>query len=126
MDLKQVWFAGVHADIGGSYGRDRKTGTSVSDIALGWMLREASSAGLKFDPHISSGMTSGVSAPLHRSRKHIFRLKKAVERDLTPEDIPTKIHPSVRSRWNADPKYRPAQLEQLVKDVGWGGINVGE
>jgi hypothetical protein len=35
--LKQVWFAGVHSDVGGSY-PDNEAG--LSDTALGWMLDE--------------------------------------------------------------------------------------
>jgi len=33
MDMKQVWFAGCHSDIGGSYEPD-KDGTVLSDIPL--------------------------------------------------------------------------------------------
>ena len=36
--LKQVWFAGNHSDIGGSYPEDE---SRLSDIALQWMLEEA-------------------------------------------------------------------------------------
>lgn len=36
--LKQVWFAGNHSDIGGSYPEDE---SRLSDIALQWMLDEA-------------------------------------------------------------------------------------
>jgi uncharacterized protein (DUF2235 family) len=46
-DLKEVWFAGVHSDVGGSYG-DAESG--LSKIALRWMLCEAQSAGLRLDP----------------------------------------------------------------------------
>jgi uncharacterized protein (DUF2235 family) len=35
--LKQVWFAGVHSDIGGSYPEDE---SRLSDVALRWMLDE--------------------------------------------------------------------------------------
>ncbi len=45
MDLKQVWFAGAHADIGGSYKPDAD-GFVVSDNSLGWMIKEAEDAGL--------------------------------------------------------------------------------
>lgn len=38
--LKQVWFAGVHSDIGGSYPEDE---SRLSDIALRWMLDELNS-----------------------------------------------------------------------------------
>lgn len=39
--IKQVWFAGVHSDVGGGYEE-----TGLSDIALKWMLRESESANL--------------------------------------------------------------------------------
>src|SRR6266481_1541527 len=46
-DLKQVWFAGVHSDVGGSY---PEAESGLSKIALRWMLCEAQSAGLLLDP----------------------------------------------------------------------------
>lgn len=46
-DLKQVWFAGVHSDVGGSYAEAE---SGLSKIALRWMLCEAESAGLALDP----------------------------------------------------------------------------
>ncbi|WP_378739472.1 DUF2235 domain-containing protein [Nocardia brasiliensis] len=42
--VKQVWFEGVHSDIGGGY---KECG--LSDITLHWMVREAESVGLAFD-----------------------------------------------------------------------------
>ncbi len=36
--LQQVWFAGCHSDIGGSYDEDE---SRLSDIALGWMVEQA-------------------------------------------------------------------------------------
>jgi Uncharacterized alpha/beta hydrolase domain (DUF2235) len=44
--LKQVWFAGVHSDVGGSYPESE---SGLSKIALRWMLCEAESAGLLLD-----------------------------------------------------------------------------
>lgn len=35
--IKQVWFPGVHSDVGGSYADDRGLG----DLALAWMIEEA-------------------------------------------------------------------------------------
>jgi uncharacterized protein (DUF2235 family) len=46
-DLKQVWFPGVHCDIGGGYPENE---SGLSKITLEWMLREAISAGLIVDP----------------------------------------------------------------------------
>jgi uncharacterized protein (DUF2235 family) len=42
-DLMQVWFAGVHCDVGGGYA-EKESG--LSKIALEWMLEEAKAAGL--------------------------------------------------------------------------------
>ena len=44
--LKQVWFAGVHSDIGGSYAEAE---SGLSKITLEWMLCEALQAGLLVD-----------------------------------------------------------------------------
>jgi hypothetical protein len=46
-DFKQVWFAGVHSDVGGSYAPDK---SGLSQIALEWMLVEAESRGLLLHP----------------------------------------------------------------------------
>jgi uncharacterized protein (DUF2235 family) len=119
VDLKQVWFAGVHSDIGGSYGADKHTGNLVSDIALEWMLEEATTAGLVFESHIRERLTNGVDAALHRSRNHVFRLKRPLHRPLLVEGRPTVIHPSVKARYESDPDYRPKPLQALVDSVGW-------
>ncbi|WP_081706279.1 DUF2235 domain-containing protein [Nocardia sp. CNY236] len=42
--VKQVWFPGVHSDIGGGYAE-----CGLSDATLHWMVREAESCGLAFD-----------------------------------------------------------------------------
>jgi hypothetical protein len=42
--LRQVWFAGVHANVGGGYADDR-----LAYLPLAWMLAEAKAAGLAFD-----------------------------------------------------------------------------
>jgi len=41
--LSQVWFAGVHANVGGGYPDD-----SLAHVSLGWILKEASLCGLRF------------------------------------------------------------------------------
>jgi len=45
--ISQVWFPGVHSDVGGGYTGDRDPGLGV--IPLAWMVREAEAAGLVFD-----------------------------------------------------------------------------
>jgi uncharacterized protein (DUF2235 family) len=46
-NIKQVWFAGVHSDVGGSYAFAE---SGLSQIALEWMLCEAVPFGLLVDP----------------------------------------------------------------------------
>jgi uncharacterized protein (DUF2235 family)/mono/diheme cytochrome c family protein len=46
-NIRQVWFGGVHSDVGGSYAEAQ---SGLSKIALRWMLCEAQSAGLQLDP----------------------------------------------------------------------------
>ncbi len=45
-DLKQVWFAGVHYDVGGGYPEEEG---GLSKIALEWMLAEAYAQGLQLN-----------------------------------------------------------------------------
>lgn len=126
VDLKQVWFAGVHADLGGSYPPDTETGVLTSDTALGWMLKQASQAGLSLEPHISDSLSNGVKGTLHKSRTGVFRLKKPLSRPLFIPGKPTLIHPSVRERYESDQNYRPEKLEQQVREFGWEAVETGE
>lgn len=45
-DMLEVWFPGVHCDVGGGY-KEQEAG--LSKIALAWMVREAKAAGLRFN-----------------------------------------------------------------------------
>ncbi|MEP4547394.1 MAG: DUF2235 domain-containing protein [Saccharospirillum sp.] len=126
VDLKQVWFAGVHSDVGGSYPPDKGTGLLASDVPLSWMIKEAKAAGLSVESHLESGLTDGVRARLHKTRKHVYRLKRPLHRELQPKDRPIRIHPSVKARYLADSQYRPKQLTALVEQVGWDNLDVGD
>ncbi|HEY4358352.1 MAG TPA: DUF2235 domain-containing protein [Acidobacteriaceae bacterium] len=55
-DLVQVWFPGVHSDVGGSY---LQTESKLSDTALRWMLDEAAAAGIRLHP-IRSQLVIGI------------------------------------------------------------------
>jgi len=126
VNLKQIWFAGVHADVGGSYPPDKVTGLIAADAPLKWMLDEAKKEGLKIEPHIDSALTDGIKAKTHKSRNHVYRFKNPLHRPLMIDDKPTKIHPSVKSRYLADSSYRPMRLIQLLDDnAGWNGLDVG-
>ncbi len=125
VDLKQVWFAGVHADVGGSYPPDKKTGVSASDTPLEWLLDEAAKSKLKIEPHIRKSMTDGTKGKLNKSRKHVYRFKSPLHRSLIIDGKPTKIHPSVKSRYLTNSSYRPPQLKKLVEQLGWDALDIG-
>lgn len=49
VNVKQVWFPGVHCDVGGGY---PETESGLSKYALEWMIEEAKPAGLLVDPKV--------------------------------------------------------------------------
>ncbi len=63
--LKQVWFAGMHADVGGGYPDE-----SLSYVSLVWMMQEASDAGLRLIPDVRTMLEdkSNSLGPIHNSR----------------------------------------------------------
>lgn len=62
-DIKQVWFAGVHSDVGGGYKK-----RELADIPLRWIAEEAKSAGLELDWSMLPEKKTNPLAPQHESR----------------------------------------------------------
>jgi uncharacterized protein (DUF2235 family) len=118
LDLKQVWFLGAHCDVGGSYKPDDDGGL-LSDIALGWMMREAAGAGLTTETHLRQGLNPVPTATLHQSRKHVYRSRRPYHRPIDHAMDEVLIHKSVKQRWEQDPKYRPKNLADYVEKNGW-------
>jgi uncharacterized protein (DUF2235 family) len=128
VDLKQVWFAGSHTDVGNSYKPDDKRNDSfASDIPLAWLIREAKAAGLSVEAHLASRLPQDSLSRIHESHKKYYRLKREKLRDMTPKDkdkkiIPTFVHKSVKERWDGDVKYRPKNLVEFLKGRSWKEI----
>ncbi|MCG8636002.1 MAG: DUF2235 domain-containing protein [Desulfobacterales bacterium] len=55
-DTKQVWFAGVHSDIGGGY-PERESG--AAKLSLKWMVEEAEANGIVFKKEMVSRLVNG-------------------------------------------------------------------
>jgi uncharacterized protein (DUF2235 family) len=133
-DLKQVWFAGVHCDVGGGYPEEQ---SGLSKIALEWMLCEARAAGLLIDVQkarqiLGWAPESPFSSPnpaadAHESCKGWWRLaefipkrhynwRKGVEerrmnlfrRRTIPDG--SVVHESVVDRMKSVPAYHPPNL----------------
>lgn len=56
-DIKQVWFAGVHSDVGGGYPEIQ---SGLSKYPLLWMIEQAVEAGLKFNTANVNQLAWGV------------------------------------------------------------------
>ncbi|KAF2117016.1 hypothetical protein BDV96DRAFT_644453 [Lophiotrema nucula] len=120
--LNQVWFAGGHADVGGSY-----DDTRAADITLIWMISQLATVGLEFDidilkrqfykPQGEEPPLPWACGPIHNEYKGFYLLGDSLTR--TPmsyvrydhhtgvpkvpqeplEETHEKVHSSVRIRW---------------------------
>lgn len=118
LDLEQVWFAGVHSDIGGGY-KER----GLSDIACKWIMDEASEFGLVFEDHFTDLVTPDATDRMHNEYRRIYRL-----RDKVVRRIEGPIHQSVVDRWksNADDYQRKSKaMRQLLESVDGDLSKVG-
>jgi uncharacterized protein (DUF2235 family) len=116
VDLKQVWFAGVHSDVGGSYPPD-ENGHVLSDIPMMWMKKEAEKQHLQFQPHIEKVQLN----PLAKQNKEdgiIYKMLGLKKRTIVPE---TYLHVSVKERYDKM-KYNPKNLEDFVNKYGWNNL----
>jgi uncharacterized protein (DUF2235 family) len=66
--LQQVWFAGMHSDVGGGYPDD-----SLAHVSLAWMIEQAKNSGLRFDKEAVRDIrrASNQFGPMHDSRRGI-------------------------------------------------------
>jgi len=107
--IKQVWFAGVHADIGGGYEHH-----GLSDIALEWMINEVNDldAGLRLLPaQLSEPLVPNALDDRHdETHNLVWRSRPHDERKI-PDDA--ELHPSVLLRLQERADYRPKALEDV-------------
>lgn len=118
--LKQVWFCGVHTDVGGGYPEEE-----LSFYSLNWMIREAMDKGLlihKDSPEWKKFMKAkyDVEGLMHDELQGFKgRLFRREARKWPKEYGPICMHESVlarkkNNRNSPDPAYRPWILD--VKD----------
>jgi len=102
--IEQVWFPGVHCDVGGYY-RER----GLSDGALTWMIQKAQAAGVIFKENWQDDIAPDPTAKnaMHDSRQKAWKLWPPVDRRIPEKAF---IHQSVMDRINAGIGYRPGNL----------------
>jgi len=121
--MKQVWFCGVHTDVGGGYEEE-----DLSNISLKWMIQEATAKGLiiyiKSEAYIKLMESKpDINGIMHDEQKSFpGKLFKRVKRDWnkTTHNEPC-IHESVLQRTknsnNSDtPIYSPLIIKYIDKD----------
>lgn len=138
-NIKQIWFAGVHCDVGGGY---VETESGLSKIGLQWMLNEVKQNGLLIDGQKENnilGADKRYAIPdpkgvMHKSLKGWWwigeimpkihnrpvvingetKWKKSLRVNLArPRFIDKEtaiLHESVRERMKAIPEYRPPNI----------------
>ncbi|MHC5210483.1 MAG: DUF2235 domain-containing protein [Planctomycetota bacterium] len=127
--VEQVWFPGVHSDVGGGYSE-----VDLSDIALEWMIGRAREAGLAFGDTLLAGnpLRPDPGGLMHDSKGGLYRLTRGLDRPIglvpphlgesvsgtTPLDPRQSLHPSVLARWDADPDYRPPAVREFLRRTG--------
>jgi len=82
-DCRQVWFAGVHADIGGGYPEKQ---SALSKYPLLWMIEEAMRCGLAFNPQNIRQLAYGVQ-------------RKGSPYSYVAPDVAGELHNSMSAAW---------------------------
>ncbi|MGH8383174.1 DUF2235 domain-containing protein [Pseudomonas sp.] len=124
--VSQVWFCGMHANVGGGYADD-----SLSYVPLQWIMSEADKHGLRLEPSIWNELIalSDENGKLYDSRhgvasyycynpRRIDRLNRT-DKVRVPR---TKVHESVLRRIKVDPDgYAPISLPPNFSVVRFDG-----
>lgn len=96
--VQQLWFPGVHADVGGGYAE-----CGLSDIALKWMIDEASNKGLAFRTELVSQLQPNSLGVLHDSVRGVFKALRTRPRNVPCLLDKTSFHPSAIDRHKVPP-----------------------
>lgn len=105
--MEQVWFPGVHSNIGGGYESE-----NLSDIALYWMVEKARGAGLAFeDRYVADMIAPNAAGELYNSKTFPFSLQPDFIRPVCKKETGNEsIHPSVYERIEKLPEYQPTNI----------------
>jgi uncharacterized protein (DUF2235 family) len=102
--LEQVWFSGVHCDVGGGYPE-----TGLSDITFSWMLGKAKNLGLQIADTVWAQYASldanQALAQIHKSWNLLWLFPKS--RTIAND---AALSNSVAIRCKSDSSYRPGNL----------------
>jgi hypothetical protein len=113
-DVRQLWFPGVHGDVGGGYVR-----TGLSDGALRWMIDEAEALGLGIRDGVRDRLAADPLGTIHDSLTGIFRRLKTRPRAVPLVDAGAeKLHESVLDRHSGTVLDQADYWPQRALEVG--------
>lgn len=105
--LEQVWFSGVHCNVGGGYEE-----SGLSDITLGWMLEKAGNLGLQIDPDILAKYSSlDESHALDKMHESWNLLWLFPQTRTIPGDA--AVSNTVAIRCESEQSYQPKNLQLI-------------
>ena len=107
--VKQLWFPGVHGDVGGGYFE-----CGLSDIALGWMIEEAAAKELGFLKKMVDQLKPDPRGVLHNSVQGIFKALRTRPRNIPCFSDKTFFHPSAIYR-QKDPPIGQAPYHPTIR-----------
>ncbi len=129
--LEQVWFAGVHTNVGGGY-----QDSGLSDVAFLWMKEKAEGCGLAFDPnYIAQNVRANHLGELRDSKVGLYRpFPDAIRsigqvRDATKQrETNERVHPSAveRREQSRNPPYSPPNLNDYLERRRRGEVGRSE
>ncbi len=117
--IEQVWFAGVHSNVGGGY---PKQGMSL--VALDWMMAKAEAAGLRFNCGDRDALRehASVDDKLYDSRAGLGTFYRWKPRDIgeicAKNEMPVRVHVSAIDRIaHGVDDYAPKNLPGKIQVV---------
>ncbi len=111
--MKQVWFSGMHTDVGGGYEEHE-----LSDIPLTWMVLEARERGLRIFPKNEVKIDQNFDGTMHDSRKGFFNklFRKKIRSWNSDKSGKPVVHESVLLRkLNRQNEESPAYAPWIIK-----------
>uniref|UniRef100_A0A7S3JV35 T6SS Phospholipase effector Tle1-like catalytic domain-containing protein n=1 Tax=Aureoumbra lagunensis TaxID=44058 RepID=A0A7S3JV35_9STRA len=107
-DVKEVWFAGYHGDIGGGYAESE---SHLSKYPLLWLLRQAQHAGLRCHEYYVDRYARGIPIPnIDRTRQGKYGPEMDAE-FVPPCTLPCKFHSSLEGAWHVV-EYVPQRVKK--------------
>jgi uncharacterized protein (DUF2235 family) len=118
-DIMQVWFAGVHSDVGGGYDQP-----GLSYCAAHWIVKEAARFGIEFESHFVDVLAPDPGGKQHNERKGIYLARGELVRKISGP-----LHGSVKKRWDMDAdgyRRKSKALKRLLESVNgdWSRIEL--